>query len=1052
MIGLHRMTRTKADPDLDVDTLPRQPARRNDVFASPAHAVLASAAWTGVIGHVRGEPRSSSLRPARARPVAVLAAALLLAPGVVPGQAQPGPPDLLASPWLTDQGLPHNSVRALLQTRDGYLWIGTDHGLARFDGVRFTTYRAMETRGLNSSRIQCLHEDGRGALWIGTAEGGLARYQDGGFTAFTTREGLSSDTVLCLGSGEGDRLWVGTASGLNLWDQGRFTTFFRIDGLPDDRVEALGSRRGRGLLLATRHGVSLFRSGKFNPFPAGFDLPRKDVRRLLEDARGRLWIGAESGLWCAQGGRTLTVAWPGTTNPMPVPALVERAGGEVWCGTAGGILSLGTNATPAQPASWIWRARQPVTALCEDREGNVWVGTDGDGLFRLTRRLLRWIPLPEAMGPAEVSAVSEGPAGDLWIAAGAGGVLRWQNGQFTNFHHPHFPEGVVARCVCLADDGSVWIGTQGDGLYRWHADRLTRYGPRDGVSDSAIEALHADALGGVWIGTRNGGLNHWLQGRVRRFNTPWGYSGHFAHVLARDHEGALWIGTSGDGLFRLSQDRFDVFTETNGLPASSIHALEVDAEGVVWIGTSGGLGRFKDGRLTALTARHGLPEEAISQLQAGPEGYLWLGSNRGLFRVSRQQVHDCVEGKARFLEVVPYGKPDGLADLPCVPGAQVQAGPISAGRLWFPTARGLAWIETRDFVANPLPPPIVLERALVENETVPFAQGIRVAAGRENFQLHYTALSLTAPEKVRFRYQLEGFDREWNDVGSSRTARYTQVPPGHYRFRVRACNNDGLWNVAGASVAITVLPFWWQTAWFKWAVVVATTAGGAGLYQLRRARRREIERLRARIAGDLHDEVGSSLWSITLLSKILQEHGSMGDEERRDMAEIHRIAVQTSNSVRDIVWLINPAYDTVQDLVLRMKDFAGTAVRGVGCRIVSEKAELSRRLPLDFRQNVFLLYKEAVSNIARHAGATQIDIELEEQADEWRLRIRDNGAGFDPAIPTPGHGLRSLQARAARVGGHLEIQSQPNQGTIILFAAPMPGSRPKLIRRPHSTL
>jgi len=225
-----------------------------------------------------------------------------------------------------------------------------------------------------------------------------------------------------------------------------------------------------------------------------------------------------------------------------------------------------------------------------------------------------------------------------------------------------------------------------------------------------------------------------------------------------------------------------------------------------------------------------------------------------------------------------------------------------------------------------------------------------------------------------------------------------------------------------------------------------------GLYQLRRARRREIERLRVRIAGDLHDEVGSSLWSITLLSKILQEHGKMGEEERRDMAEIHRIAVQTSNAVRDIVWLINPAYDTVQDLVLRMKDFAGTAVRGADCRIISERAELSRKLPLDFRQNVFLLYKEAVSNIAKHARATEIEVGLEEESGEWRLSIRDNGVGFDPTQPTRGHGLRSLQSRAARMSGRLVLSSRPGMGTTVLFTTPMPWPRAKPPSGPNSAM
>jgi signal transduction histidine kinase len=337
-----------------------------------------------------------------------------------------------------------------------------------------------------------------------------------------------------------------------------------------------------------------------------------------------------------------------------------------------------------------------------------------------------------------------------------------------------------------------------------------------------------------------------------------------------------------------------------------------------------------------------------------------------------------------------------------------------------------------------LPPPVVIEHVLVENEDVPLNGAVRVAPGKESLQFQYTALGFTAPGKVLFRYQLEGFDRDWSEVSASRTARYPKVPPGKYRFRVLARNNDGVWNEDGASIAIVVIPFWWQTNWFRLATAGAVVGALGGLYRLGQNRRREIERLRVRIASDLHDDVGSSLWSITLLSRMLAQHGALSSEGQQDANEIHRIAVQTSNSIRDIIWLINPAFDSLQDLVLRMKDAAGTMLGGTEYRLTCEGIDLARKLPPDFRQNIFFLFKEALTNIAKHARATQVEVRLEERLGQWRFVLRDNGVGFDPTAETAGNGLKNLRARAVKMGATLEIESQPGQGTTLVLIARKP--------------
>jgi ligand-binding sensor domain-containing protein/signal transduction histidine kinase len=948
--------------------------------------------------------------------------------------------NLVVDTWQIDAGLPHNSVTALLQTKDGYLWVGTSNGLARFDGIRFTTFRILDHPRLKSNRILCLHEDAQGVLWIGTDEGGLASCRSRQFSSLGTAEGLSSDTVLCLGDDQAGDLWVGTASGLNRLRDGQFTTFFKPDGLPDDRVGAIGQPPGAPMVIATGKGLCQFSGERLGLYgAAAWTQTQSNLCCLHTDREGRLWVGGELGLFRLPATGTNSVDPPAKLSSASVLCVAERADGGIWFGTsAGDLWRAAPGATNNLGTQRVWHFPNPVTALREDGEGNLWAGTAGDGLHRLKRRQLQLVPLAERLGQRWAPCVLETADAELRLLAGDKGIYRLQGGRFTLLERLPLPDGVAVQTVCATRTGGLWIGTLRDGLFECGKGVLNQFSERDGLSDSAIEVLCAEPDGALWVGTRNGGLNHFKDRVVRRFSTPWGFTGNYACALEKDSQGGLWIGTCGDGLFQLKRGRFIAYTETNGLPSREIRALHADPDGSLWVGTSSGLCRVKDERVSSFTVRQGLAEEAILQLRSDDEGNLWLGSNSGISRVRKDQLNACAEGRASFLDMVSYGKEDGLPGLQCLP--EVQSGPSrnAAGWLWFSTTKGLVIFSRRGLQRNTLPPPVVIEHVFVENEDVPLNASIRVAPGKESLRFQYTALSFTAPGKVSFQYQLEGFDRDWSEVSFSRTARYPKVPPGRYVFRVLARNNDGIWNKTGASAAIVVVPFWWATVGFRLAGALAAMAALGSLYRLRQTRRREIEGLRVRIASDLHDDVGSSLWSITLLSRMLSKHGKLEAQERQDVDEIHRIALQTSNSIRDIIWLINPAFDTMQDLVLRTKDFAGTALRGVEYRLHCEGPELSRKLPLDFRQNLFFLFKEALTNIARHAQATVAEVRIEEDGGRWRVSVHDNGSGFDPAAGTGGNGLRNLRARARKMGAELEIHSQPGQGTTLTLTVAPP--------------
>jgi len=952
-------------------------------------------------------------------------------------QAQPAESEWVTESWQADTGLPHSSITALAQTLDGYLWLGTSNGLVRFDGVRFTTFRAMDHPGLRSNRILSLFVNSKGELWAGTEDGGVAIYHDGIFASLTMSEGLPSDAVLSVGEDKTGTMWVGTSAGLARWINKGGVGFFKAEGLVEDLVYALCPGAGAAMFIGTQRGFFEFSQervasrdsmgAKVNPHPAVYCLTRS--------SDSCVWLCGERGLVKFGGGGEWALHTP--ELPSAVVAMGAGQGGEVWCGTRSGdlyrIQANGGNGG----AVLVGRFPSAITDVLEDHEGNWWIGTAANGLHRLKRRELRWAPFALASNEIQPSAIFETSTGDLGLLGTDRCLYRCVNGQFKKGQSLALPEGTVVQTICETSDGTLWLGTLSDGLFEYRDRKLSQMGERDGLSDSGITALCVEADGGLWVGTRNGGLNR-LQGRtVVRFNTPWGFRGGFAAVLAVDNQTNLWIGTSGDGLFRLAGGRFASYGPSEGLSSGSVRTLHVSPDSL-WVGTDQGLCRVKAGKVSWLGRSVGLAEDPIYQLRTDARRDLWIGSSSGIVRVSEAQLNAFIDGRGAMPDSMAYGKEDGLPGFPLINYLQAASRQNHSGGVWFATGKGLVLGTIPSPPRNQAPPPVVLETVLVENERVTLADPIRVPPGKESLQFRYTALSFAAPGKVAFRYQLEGFDREWSELTSLRTARYPKLPPGKYRFRVAARNNDGVWNGKGASIGLVVIPFWWATDEFRVGLVVLGLMVAAAIYRFRQSRQRELERLRVRIAGDLHDDIGSSLWSITLLSRMLAQHGSMSPEEKEDINEIHSISVQASNSIRDIIWLINPAFDSLQDLTARLNEFAGATLRGCRYQLDAHGVDLAKRLPLDFRQNLFFFLKEALANIARHAEANVAEVLIQSQGGRWQFQIRDNGKGFSPDAQHAGHGLKSLRSRALKMDAALEILSHPGNGTRIILTTRAP--------------
>lgn len=772
-------------------------------------------------------------------------------PGLDPGKALT---QYNLDVWTTADELPQNSVTAIVQTRDGYLWLGTYGGLVRFDGVRFTIFD-VASGALESNGVQALLEDRSGDLWIGTNGGGLTRHRGGTFETFRVADGLAHDIVRTLYEDRAGRLWIGTANGLTRHEGGRFASYLTKDGLANGVVRAIVEDRAGVLWIGTNGGgLDRLEGGRFSHLTTKEGLPNDFVFALLEDREGALWIGTNGGgLVRRLGGKLTTFT---TRDGLPgniVWALHEDSLGSLWVGTDGGGIARLRSGRFEALTTQNGLSSDFVRALRSDREGSLWIGTYSGGLCRLRDGKFTTYTSREGLSHDFVRTALEDREGSLWVGTTGGGLCRLREGRF---HCLGPKEGLALdiRALHEAPDGALWVGSSGSGLFRLGRDHLTSYTRADGLPHPNVTAIANDGTGGLWLGTNGGGLAR-FHGRFTTLDVSDGLASNFVLSVHADRSGSVWAGTDGAGLSRLHEGAFTTFTTREGLASDIVFALYEDAAGVLWIGTSGGLSRYKDGLITSFGARQGLVDDVVFSLVEDGAGFFWLGGNRGISRVSRADLEEVARGARPRVAVTTYGRADGMRSDECSGIAQPAAWRGHDGRLYFPTAKGVVIVDPAHMPRNTVPPPVQIEEVVADRIPLKAAE---VPPGKERVEFHYTALSFLAPRKVQFRYRLEGFDRDWITAGSLRTAYYTRLPPGEYTFRVAASNNDGVWNDEGASLAIVVKPFFWETPLFGVLVAIGLLGAAGGGYALRvrrlEARRRQLEELVEARTRDLVEE------------------------------------------------------------------------------------------------------------------------------------------------------------------------------------------------------
>ena len=956
--------------------------------------------------------------------------------------------------WQVEDGLPQSSVTSVVQGQKGYLWLGTFNGLVRFDGMRFKVFNPNTTPGLPSGRIVQVFADDKGALWVGTEEGDLVRYMSGEFKSRTPSDPQEmTGYVRGIAEAEG-AMWIITSDRqLFRFAEGQFSMVGTNCNLTGSHVAALATDDRHQLWVSTEQGISVLQDGQFETI---FHQERADS---LEG--GLLTASRRGGCWAAFGGEIRRFdrghcvenfgAFPWSKGDLF--CMLEDRKGQLWLGTYGsGLFRYSTNGSVLHLSRREGLPGDLIRSLCEDVEGNLWVGTEGSGLARLKSAIFHTYGGRRDLAKDCVLSVCEGDEGDLWIGTNGDGVNRLKRGAVQHYGKE---QGLSNECVwSVFEDRKhrVWAGTWGGGLFQLRGDRFE---PVAGTGDanSVVCALYEDAGGCLWAGAQDAGADilQLYDGKPSVFRLQNRGAKADVRAAVADSKGNLWIGTQEDGLYCISGGTQTHFGKKEGLNNETIRSLYADAEGVLWIGTyGGGLNRFENGHFTAFTTRDGLPSDALCYIAEDSRSNLWCGSLGGIFRIKKEELNRPKAGKERLLHCLNFTTVDGLPTLECSGGCQPSGWKTRDGRLCFPTVRGLAIVNPEEIPVNTLAPPVIIEEVVIEGrngtsgksvfDAAEISMGDRVAphlavaAGNQRLEFHFTGLSLVDPRKVQFKYRLEGLEKEWVDAGSRRTANYSYLRPQNYRFVVKACNNDGIWNETGAALAVTILPYFWQTWWFRAIGVLVAVLGLVGIYELRLASTRKLARLRLRIARDLHDEVGSNLGSIALLSEVMPKPAGGAAEE---INEVRRIALQTIHSLRDIVWFLDPSSDSMEELIIRMRDTAKTMLHGIAFDF-SSTGNVSGVIPsLELRRNVLPIFKEMLHNIVKHAKANRVEIKVVISSRAFELSVMDNGIGFDSSARSVGNGLKNLRRRTAELGGTLTLESHNQNGTRIILSAPI---------------
>lgn len=958
------------------------------------------------------------------------------------------PAQYVLKQWNVEHGLPQSTVRCITQTHDGYLWIGTWNGLARFDGVKMTVFNGLNTEALYPS-VMSMHEDRRHRLWIGSDGGGVVQYMNGKFTKFDSTDGIPATRILSMDEDQEGRMWFATELGIFVHSDDRFLHFTEADGLPRTYAsQAESMPDGRMLLGFVGPGAYVRLLGDSLVIESTFAL---SGYRGTMDSTGTYWYAVRGkGLIRRQNdretvdrrlaGKFLTEVYL-TRNGLRwvlTPANVfVVSGGQIQ------ILDVIDGVT-----------LENITCLFEDAEGNIWMGKEGGGVLRVRKKQVEMITTSNGLLSNAVMCGIEDRQGTLWIGTWAGGLVRRTTPASHTFSNvqPHAPLTTVTA-LCESRDGTLWVGTWGGGVYTLRNGVRKQFlqGPITAII--SIIAIAEAPDGGMWFATAHEGVVYYKDHETKQWNMENGLTSNRVSSIFVARDGALWMGTTGGGVNRILQGHVTVLRKPDGLVDDFVGVLLEEEDGSVWLSTKRGIQRWRNGTLSTISSKQGIYDDVVQFIEDDGGNY-WLGGTHGISRVSKQELHAVADGRVPTLQLLTLGKEDGMLNEECSGGSNKNVWKTSDGFLWFSTSAGAVTFDPRAVASNPVPPDVIIEGVALENNPVPLQSEIVVQPGQTKIEFRYTGISFSAPQKIRFQYMLEGFDDQWKDAGDERSVQFTNLDPGNYTFRVKAVNNAGIWNEEGAAVGIEVLPSFWETWWFRTIAVLLFLTAGPSMYfyrvrKLEKDQRRQLEfsrqllrsqeEERHRIANELHDSLGQNL--LVLKNKILMAQKRDGGE--KGLEEMSGLVSQTIEEVRSISHNLRPHQLDQLGLTKTLRALLRNVQESSSISFTGEIGDLEGVLTANEEIALFRIVQESLNNIMKHSQATEAFVGTIRGTDRATVTIRDNGVGMqadgDQVIEElgGGFGLSGIRARAQMFGWTVSMHSEPQNGTIIELLIPL---------------
>lgn len=943
--------------------------------------------------------------------------------------------------WGQEEGLFQPTIYSILQGRDGFLWLGTQDSLIRFDGTRFREFEEGNNVPFRHTLIRALAEDGVGNLWVGTVGAGVARIPPGDVvTRFTTKEGLPSDIVLCLDPQGRDSMWACTNQGLAFFSSGKLRVFTTANGLPSNQVRATcQTPDGVRWVAGVDFGLSRWNGLRFESY-LNPNMRSKSVTALACAQDNSVWAGTEDGALRIQGGSSQLISTRDGLPDNAVAVLLEGPHGSIWIGTNDGISRFRDGQIS------VYRTRDGlshslVSALFMDREGSLWVGTK-DGLDQFTDGKVTPFTTNQGLTSNDVGPILQDAAGRLWIGT-LGSGLNYLDG--SHFHSLTRRDGLSDnRIFSLVSDenGDLWVGTA-NGLNRVRSGRVIEsYSKRNGLSGPSIHSLFVDSEGTLWAGT-DGGLDRFTGSRFAAAHIDSQSANEDVVALGGGRLTRLFISTDRPGFYAFRSNAMTSYA-MNVVRPVDCYLLD-PLHRSVWMGTLGsGLLRWHNGMIAHVHVKDGLYDNRIYSILKDDRSNLWMASSKGIFRVSQLELDDFADGKIHSITSIPFST--GQLRFECQSGVQPAAYRTRDGRLWFSTTNGLVVVDPNQLVNNTVPPPVQITAAFVNGRPADSHGALKLMPWEQkNLEIRYAGLTFVSPEKVTFRYILEGYNKEWIDAGTRREAFFTNLPPGDFQFKVLARNADGFWSKQPAALILTIEPRLYQRNWFfpVLALVLALASIVGYRIRIRHLNNRFTLVLaeRNRIARELHDTLLQGLSGITMQLQAVWTRLPIS-REKQFLGEIIKDAARCSQEARQSLWGLRAGGEGAPDFSEHLAAIANRAVDGKPIFLKLELTPTSLRSTPALEFQLLRIAQEAITNTLTHSHAETLKIELRHDGQELRLLIEDDGIGFSNEGLRPfGHyGLVGMRERAEEIGADLRVSSQPNFGTKIEVRLPLSGT------------